>query len=71
MEEQQMIVLAEYNSVMEAELALSRLEAGGIKAQIDNEYAATLYPTGAMPARLMVREDEAQRAARILNIEQQ
>lgn len=68
MEEQRTVVLAEYGNIMEAELALSRLEAGGIEARIDNEYTATLYPTGAMPARLVVRSDDAQRAARLLEL---
>lgn len=68
MEEQKMIVLAEYGRVMEAELALSYLQAGGIEARIDNEYAATLYPTGAVPARLMVRMEDARRAAELLKL---
>lgn len=68
MKEQKTIVLAEYGHVMEAELALSRLQAGGIEARIDNEYAATLYPTGAVPARLVVRIDDAQRAAELLKL---
>ncbi len=66
--EQKMIVLAEYGQVMEAELALSRLQAGGIEARIDNEYAATLYPTGALPARLTVRSGDARRAAELLGL---
>jgi len=58
--ENTLVVVRSYNSITEAEIARSILASGGIEASIRNEYMSTLYPTGALPAQLVVRsEDEA------------
>ncbi len=66
MEEETLVVLAAYNSVMEAEMNKSKLERAGIWSTIRNEYMSTLYPTGAMPAELVVRSDDLEKARNLL-----
>lgn len=59
-------ILAEYNTVMEAEMTKSLLESGGIEARIEDEYMSSLYPTGVIPARLLVHNDDLQRARQLV-----
>lgn len=66
MDEDTLVVLATYNSVMEAEIGKSKLESAGIWSTIRNEYMSALYPTGAMPAELVVRSDDFEKAQRLL-----
>lgn len=66
MEEETMTVLAAYNSVMEAEMNKSKLERAGIWSTIRNEYMSALYPTGAMPAELVVRSEDLEKAREAL-----
>ena len=61
------LVLAEYNSAIEAEMAKSILACAGIHAQIENEYMTTLYP-GVIRARLVVAEREDKIAKELLRI---
>lgn len=63
-----MVLLAEYNTVTEAEISKSMLDSAGIWCTIRNEYMATLYPTGAMPAQLMVRPEELEQARSLLQM---
>ncbi len=65
MERRELVVLAEYNSPMEAELAKSMLASAGIYAELENEFMSTLYPP-AVPCRLMVCEDELEQAKGLL-----
>lgn len=67
MKEEKLVLLSEYNSVMEAEIAKSMLESADIYATIGNEYMSSIYPIGAMPARLMVKEEDVDRAVAMLN----
>ena len=60
------VVLATYNSVLEAEVIKSKLDDAGIWSEIRNEYMATFYPTGAMPAELIVRSSELEKAQQVL-----
>ena len=60
------VVVATYNSVMEAEISKSKLESNGIWSEIRNEYMSAIYPTGAMPAELVVRSGDLQRAQETL-----
>lgn len=60
-------ILAEYGSVMEAEMDKSLLASVGIAAEIENEYMSSLYPTGAIPAVLLVSEHDLARARTILD----
>ena len=61
------LVLAEYNSATEAEMAKSILACAGIHAHIDDEYMTTLYP-GIIRARLMVSTDDYKQAKMLLRI---
>ncbi len=67
MEKRELVVLAEYNSPMEAELAKSLLTSAGIYAEIENEFMSTLYPP-AVPCRLMVCEEELDTAKGLLHL---
>ena len=61
-----MVVLAEYNTLMEAEIAKSMLDSAGIESTIRNEYMSTIYPIGTMPAQLVVRKEDFERAQDLL-----
>ena len=50
MQDETMVVLAEYNSITEAEIAKSMLDSAGIWSMIRNEYMSAIYPIGTMPA---------------------
>ena len=65
MEDRILVVLAEYNSPMEAELAKSLLTSAGIYAELENEFMSTLYPP-AVPCRLMVCEEDLEHAKGLL-----
>ncbi len=66
MNEENLIVLRVYNSVNEAEWDRSLLEGEGIWAMITNEIMSSLYPTGIIPAQLVVRPEDKARAKEIL-----
>lgn len=66
MKEESQIVLAEYNTLMEAEIAKSMLDSAGIESTIRNEYMSTIYPIGTMPAQLVVRESDLESARALL-----
>ena len=66
MKEESQIVLAEYNTLMEAEIAKSMLDSAGIESTIRNEYMSTIYPIGTMPAQLGVRKEDFERAQDLL-----
>ena len=52
MQDETMVVLAEYNTITEAEIAKSMLDSAGIWSMIRNEYMSAIYPIGTMPAAL-------------------
>ena len=62
-----MVVLAEYNSITEAEIAKSMLDSAGIWSMIRNEYMSTIYPIGTMPAQVVVREEDYEKARAMLH----
>ena len=66
MKEESQIVLAEYNTLMEAEIAKSMLDSAGIESTIRNEYMSTIYPIGTMPAQLVVSKEDFERAQDLL-----
>lgn len=68
MQDETMVVLAEYNTITEAEISKSMLDSAGIWSTIRNEYMSTIYPIGAMPAQLIVREEDMERAQAMLCI---
>ena len=61
-----MVVLAEYNTITEAEISKSMLDSAGIWSTIRNEYMSTIYPIGTMPAQLVVRKEDFERAQDLL-----
>ncbi len=66
--EDTLVVIQSYNTLTEAEIAKSILASGGIDAAIRNEYSTTLYPTGIIPAQLVVRSEDEAAARELLNI---
>ena len=67
MQDETMVVLAEYNTITEAEIAKSMLDSAGIWSMIRNEYMSAIDPSGTMPAQLVVKEEDAKRAAELLD----
>lgn len=61
-----MVVLTEYDSITQAEMAKSLLDEMGIWSMINNEYMSTIYPTGIMPAQIIVMREDQVRAQRAL-----
>ncbi|HIW66048.1 MAG TPA: DUF2007 domain-containing protein [Candidatus Alistipes intestinipullorum] len=66
MQDDSMIVLAEYNTITEAEIAKSMLDSAGIWSTIRNEYMSAIYPIGTMPAQVVVREEDLEKARTLL-----
>ena len=56
-----------YDSVNDAEWDKSILDSAGIWAMIRNEIMSALYPTGVMPAQLVVKSCDQKKAKEILN----
>ena len=67
MKDETMVVFAEYNSITEAEIAKSMLDSAGIWSMIRNEYMSTIYPIGTMPAQVVVREEDYEKARAMLH----
>lgn len=57
-----MVVLTEYDTVTQAEMVKSYLDDIGIWSMINNEYMSTIYPTGIMPAQIIVMSEDLKRA---------
>lgn len=66
MQDDSLVVLAEYNTVTEAEIAKSMLDSAGIWSTIRNEYMSAIYPIGTMPAQVVVREEDYEKAKNLL-----
>ena len=64
MQDDTLVVLAEYNTITEAEIAKSMLDSAGIWSTIRNEY---IYPIGTMPAQIVVREEDYEKAKAMLH----
>ena len=60
MQDETMVVLAEYNTITEAEIAKSMLDSAGI------EYMSAIYPIGTMPAQVVVRPEDVEKARAML-----
>lgn len=67
MDEKNLVVLREYDSVNDAEWDRSILEGEGIYAMIRNEIMSAIYPTGVVPAQLIVRSEDKAKAEEILS----
>ena len=66
MQDDTLVVLAEYNIITEAEIAKSMLDSAGIWSMIRNEYMSAIYPIGTMPAQVVVREEDFEKARTML-----
>ena len=66
MRDENLTVLRVYDSVNEAEWDRSLLQGEGIWSMISNEIMSSLYPTGVIPAQLIVRTEDKVRANEIL-----
>ena len=64
MQDDTLVVLAEYNTITEAE---SMLDSAGIWSTIRNEYMSAIYPIGTMPAQIVVREEDYEKAKAMLH----
>ncbi len=67
MQVDELVVVAEYNSATEAEMAKSILACAGIRSRIENEYMTTLYP-GVIRARLVVSSSDFKQAQTLLRL---
>ena len=67
MNEEKLVVVRVYDSVNEAEWDKSILDNAGIWSMIRNEIMSALYPTGIMPAELVVRAEDKTKAMEILD----
>ena len=66
MQDDTLVVLAEYNTITEAEITKSMLGSAGIWSMIRNEYMSAIYPIGTMPAQVVVREEDFEKARTML-----
>ena len=66
MQDDTLVVLAEYNTITEAEITKSMLDRAGIWSMIRNEYMSAIYPIGTMPAQVVVREEDFEKARTML-----
>lgn len=66
--EETLVVIQNYNTLAEAEIAKSMLASAGIESALRNEYASTLYPTVAFPVQLVVRSEDEAEARELLSL---
>ncbi len=67
MQVEELVVVAEYNTWIEAEMAKSIIASAGIHVEIHNENMATAYPC-AVPARLYVNSKDYETAKMLLRL---
>ena len=67
MQTQELVVIAEFNSYLEAELAKSVVVSAGIYAEIRNEFMSTAYAV-AIPPQLLVPYEDSEQAKVLLRI---
>lgn len=67
MNDENLIVIREYDSVNDAEWDRTLLEGAGIYAMIRNEIMSAVYPVGFAPAQLVIRNEDMVRAEEILD----
>lgn len=67
MQSEELVVIAEFNSYLEAQLAKSIVVSAGIYAEIRNEYMSTAYAI-AIPPQLLVPYEDAEQAKTLLRL---
>jgi len=60
-----LVTIARFTNVIDAEIARTKLESEGIQGFIADEFTSRVYP-GAIDVRLLVHEEDAERAVEIL-----
>lgn len=63
-----LVVIQDYDNVVQAEIAKSILDSAGIFCTLQGEYMSTIYSPVAFPTRLMVREEDLAEAEAVLGI---
>ena len=61
-----LVVLQDFDNVMQAEIAKSILDSAGIFCTLHGEYMSAIYTPVAFPTRLMVREEDLAEAEAVL-----
>lgn len=64
-----LVVIAEYTSYTEAQMAKSVVASAGIYAEVRNQHMSTAYAV-AIPAQLLVPCDDAEQACILLGLRQ-
>lgn len=67
MQSEELVIIAEFNSYLEAEMAKSIVTSAGIYAEIRNEYMSTAYAI-AIPPQLLVPYEDAEQAKTLLRL---
>ena len=67
MQEEELVVVAEYATAVEAEMAKNILACAGIQAWVEDEYMTTIYP-GVIHTKLMVSEENFKQSKTLLRI---
>ncbi len=65
--DQESIVFKEYFSLTEAEMAKSILDNTNIWSMINNEYMSMISPPGVIPAQLIIRRDDLEKAKALID----
>ncbi|MBR5886202.1 MAG: DUF2007 domain-containing protein [Alistipes sp.] len=68
MQSEELVIIAEFNSYLEAEMAKSIVTSAGIYAEIRNEYMSTAYAV-AIPPQLLVPYEDAEQAKILLRLQ--
>ena len=68
MQSEELVIIAEFNSYLEAEMAKSIVTSAGIYAEIRNEYMSTAYAV-AIPLQLLVPYEDAEQAKILLRLQ--
>ena len=63
-----LVVIQDYDNVVQAEIAKSILDSAGIFCTLQGEYMSTIYSPVAFPTRLIVREEDLAEAEAVLGI---
>lgn len=62
-----LVVIQDYDNVVQAEIAKSILDSAGIFCTLQGEYMSAIYSPIAFPTRLMVREEDLAEAEAVLS----
>lgn len=63
-----LVVIRDFDNVVQAEMAKSILDSAGIFCTLHGEYMSTIYTPVAFPTRLLVREEDIADAEAVLGI---